>query len=83
MRVCRAQGCATERGRCKQNRQGAARLGSEGNWPDCQAKDIRFGDNLPKTRSGKIMRRLLRSIAKAKKLRRMYRRWRTLRFSNS
>ncbi|MEK6593230.1 MAG: acetate--CoA ligase [Pseudomonadota bacterium] len=26
--------------------------------------DIRFGDNLPKTRSGKIMRRLLRSIAK-------------------
>ena len=27
-------------------------------------KDIRFGENLPKTRSGKIMRRLLRSIAK-------------------
>jgi acetyl-CoA synthetase len=27
-------------------------------------KEIRFGDNLPKTRSGKIMRRLLRSIAK-------------------
>jgi acetyl-CoA synthetase len=27
-------------------------------------KDFRFGDNLPKTRSGKIMRRLLRSIAK-------------------
>ncbi len=27
-------------------------------------KDICFGDNLPKTRSGKIMRRLLRSIAK-------------------
>jgi acetyl-CoA synthetase len=27
-------------------------------------KDIRFGDNLPKTRSGKIMRRLLRVIAK-------------------
>ncbi|KAG0162043.1 hypothetical protein DFQ30_004247 [Apophysomyces sp. BC1015] len=27
-------------------------------------KDIRFGDNLPKTRSGKIMRRLLRSLAK-------------------
>ena len=26
--------------------------------------DIRFGDNLPKTRSGKIMRRLLRSLAK-------------------
>ncbi|MDE2400296.1 MAG: acetate--CoA ligase [Burkholderiales bacterium] len=27
-------------------------------------KDIRFGDNLPKTRSGKIMRRLLRVVAK-------------------
>ncbi len=27
-------------------------------------KDIRFGENLPKTRSGKIMRRLLRSIAR-------------------
>ena len=27
-------------------------------------KEIRFGDNLPKTRSGKIMRRLLRAIAK-------------------
>ena len=27
-------------------------------------KEIRFGDNLPKTRSGKIMRRLLRNIAK-------------------
>jgi acetyl-CoA synthetase len=26
-------------------------------------KDIRFGDNLPKTRSGKIMRRLLRAVA--------------------
>jgi len=27
-------------------------------------KEIRFGDNLPKTRSGKIMRRLLRGIAR-------------------
>ncbi|MGE5386435.1 MAG: acetate--CoA ligase [Betaproteobacteria bacterium] len=27
-------------------------------------KDIRFGENLPKTRSGKIMRRLLRSLAR-------------------
>jgi acetyl-CoA synthetase len=31
-------------------------------------KDIRFGDNLPKTRSGKIMRRLLRSIAKGEEI---------------
>jgi acetyl-CoA synthetase len=30
--------------------------------------DIRFGDNLPKTRSGKIMRRLLRSIAKGEEI---------------
>ena len=32
--------------------------------PIAKPKDIRFGDNLPKTRSGKIMRRLLRSIAR-------------------
>ncbi|MEW6167455.1 MAG: acetate--CoA ligase [Pseudomonadota bacterium] len=30
--------------------------------------DIRFADNLPKTRSGKIMRRLLRSIAKGEEI---------------
>ncbi len=30
--------------------------------------DIRFGTNLPKTRSGKIMRRLLRSIAKGENI---------------
>ncbi len=32
--------------------------------PIAKPKDIRFGDNLPKTRSGKIMRRLLRGVAK-------------------
>jgi acetyl-CoA synthetase len=32
--------------------------------PIAKPKDIRFGDNLPKTRSGKILRRLLRSVAK-------------------
>ena len=32
--------------------------------PIAKPDDIRFGDNLPKTRSGKIMRRLLRSLAK-------------------
>ena len=31
-------------------------------------RDIRFGDNLPKTRSGKIMRRLLRSIARGEEI---------------
>jgi len=31
-------------------------------------KDVRFGDNLPKTRSGKIMRRLLRAIAKGEEI---------------
>jgi acetyl-CoA synthetase len=32
--------------------------------PIAKPRDIRFGDNLPKTRSGKIMRRLLRAIAR-------------------
>jgi len=36
--------------------------------PIAKPKDIRFGDNLPKTRSGKIMRRLLRSLAKGEKI---------------
>ncbi len=32
--------------------------------PIAKPRDIRLGENLPKTRSGKIMRRLLRSLAK-------------------
>ncbi len=32
--------------------------------PIAKPKEIRFGENLPKTRSGKIMRRLLRGLAK-------------------
>jgi acetyl-CoA synthetase len=36
--------------------------------PIAKPKDLRFGDNLPKTRSGKIMRRLLRSIAKGEQI---------------
>ena len=36
--------------------------------PIAKPKDIRFGDNLPKTRSGKIMRLLLRSLAKGEKI---------------
>jgi acetyl-CoA synthetase len=32
--------------------------------PIAKPKEIRFGENLPKTRSGKIMRRLLRALAK-------------------
>jgi acetyl-CoA synthetase len=32
--------------------------------PIAKPKEIRFGDNLPKTRSGKIMRRLLRQLAR-------------------
>ena len=31
--------------------------------PIAKPDDIRFADNLPKTRSGKIMRRLLKTIA--------------------
>lgn len=36
--------------------------------PIAKPKDIRFGDNLPKTRSGKIMRRLLRALAKGEEI---------------
>jgi acetyl-CoA synthetase len=36
--------------------------------PIAKPDDIRFGDNLPKTRSGKIMRRLLRAIAKGEEI---------------
>ena len=31
--------------------------------PIAKPREIRFGENLPKTRSGKIMRRLLRVVA--------------------
>ncbi|MGH8746911.1 MAG: AMP-binding protein, partial [Burkholderiales bacterium] len=36
--------------------------------PIARSKEIRFGDNLPKTRSGKIMRRLLRALAKGEEI---------------
>ena len=36
--------------------------------PIAKPKEIRFGDNLPKTRSGKIMRRLLRDVAEGRNL---------------
>ena len=36
--------------------------------PIAKPEEIRFGENLPKTRSGKIMRRLLRSVAKGEKI---------------
>ena len=36
--------------------------------PIAKPRDIRFGNNLPKTRSGKIMRRLLRVIAEGKEV---------------
>lgn len=32
--------------------------------PIAKPKEIRFGDAMPKTRSGKVVRRLLRSVAK-------------------
>ncbi len=53
----------------------AAKLADElRNWvareigPIAKPKDIRFGENLPKTRSGKIMRRLLRAVAKGEEI---------------
>ena len=36
--------------------------------PIAKPDEIRFGDNLPKTRSSKIMRRLLRTIAKGEEI---------------
>jgi acetyl-CoA synthetase len=36
--------------------------------PIAKPDDIRFGENLPKTRSGKIMRRLLRAIARGEEI---------------
>ncbi len=36
--------------------------------PIAKPEEIRFGDNLPKTRSGKIMRRLLRAIARGEQI---------------
>jgi acetyl-CoA synthetase len=36
--------------------------------PIAKPDEIRFGDNLPKTRSGKIMRRLLRTIAQGEQI---------------
>jgi acetyl-CoA synthetase len=36
--------------------------------PIAKPDEIRFGDNLPKTRSGKIMRRLLRAIAQGQEI---------------
>ncbi|ALQ49893.1 acetate--CoA ligase [Nitrosomonas ureae] len=36
--------------------------------PIAKPDEIRFGENLPKTRSGKIMRRLLRSLAKGEEI---------------
>ena len=45
--------------------------------PIAKPKDIRFGDNLPKTRSGKIMRRLLRVVAKGEEITRTCPRWKT------
>src|SRR3546814_17160807 len=36
--------------------------------PIAKPRDIRFGNNLPKTRSGKIMRRLLRVVAEGKEV---------------
>jgi acetyl-CoA synthetase len=62
----------------KRNRptgQEAAQIATElRNWvskeigPIAKPKEIRFGDNLPKTRSGKIMRRLLRILSRGEQI---------------
>ena len=38
-------------------------MGAQGDRPDRQPRLIQFAPGLPKTRSGKIMRRILRKIA--------------------
>ena len=54
--------------------EAAAIIKDLANWvgrdigPIAKPKDIRFGENLPKTRSGKIMRRLLRQLAKGEEI---------------
>ncbi len=60
--------CSSSRARAAKRRRRSPRncatwVGKE-IGPIAKPKDIRFGENLPKTRSGKIMRRLLRSLAK-------------------
>ncbi|GGC32162.1 acetyl-coenzyme A synthetase [Paraburkholderia caffeinilytica] len=61
--------------RARPEGEDAVKLANElRNWvakeigPIAKPKDIRFGENLPKTRSGKIMRRLLRSLAKGEEI---------------
>ena len=63
--------------------EGAARLGGRAVGAIAKPDDIRFADNLPKTRSGKIMRRLLRRSRAARRSPRTSRRWRTRRSSIS
>ena len=64
-RVRRAQAGAARRRATRSASSRSCRTGSaRRSAPIAKPQDIRFGDNLPKTRSGKIMRRLLRSIAK-------------------
>jgi acetyl-CoA synthetase len=58
------------------DRQRAAQLGGQGNRPDRQAQGHPLRRQPAKTRSGKIMRRLLRSIAKGEKVTRTRARWR-------
>jgi acetyl-CoA synthetase len=55
---------ADERGRAvRRAAQGAGGLGPHRDRPDRQARPDPVGPGLPKTRSGKIMRRILRKIA--------------------
>ena len=58
--LCHADG---RRGGQRRVAQGTRRLGAQGYRPDCSPDVIQFAPGLPKTRSGKIMRRILRKIA--------------------
>ena len=65
--VLKGQRPADAEAQAKVAKELAAWVGKE-IGPIAKPKEIRFGDNLPKTRSGKIMRRLLRGLAKGEEL---------------
>jgi acetyl-CoA synthetase len=68
LRLRRAQAPAADRREAKKIAKELRDWVAKEIGPIAKPKDIRFGDNLPKTRSGKIMRRLLRSVANDEKI---------------
>ena len=65
--ICRVEWLATRGVAAQKDAKNCVIWSANEMGPIAMPDDIRFLDNLPKTRSGKIMRRLLRSIARARK----------------